>query len=59
MGHCKSRGFYFFCGKGNENYVRTFYANVGRKDIFKPTIENESLHQDNNDSGVRIVNFAT
>ena len=19
-GHCKSRGFYFLCGKGNENY---------------------------------------
>ena len=28
-------------------------------DIFKPTIWNESLHQDGNDSGVRIVNYAT
>jgi hypothetical protein len=27
--------------------------------IFKPTIGNESLHQDSNDNGVRIVNFAT
>jgi hypothetical protein len=26
--------------------------------LFKPTIENESLHQDSNDNGVRIVNFA-
>jgi exonuclease III len=31
----------------------------GRKDIFKPTIGNESLHQDGNKNGVRIVNFAT
>jgi len=30
---------------------------VGRENIFKPTTE--SLHQDSNDSGVRIVNFAT
>jgi len=34
-------------------------AKVGRENIFKPTIGNESLHQDNNDNGVRIVNFAT
>ena len=36
-----------------------FNAKVGRENIFKPTIGNESLHQDNNDNGVRIVNFAT
>src|SRR5215468_8482501 len=36
-----------------------FNAKVGREDIFKPTIGNESLHQDSNDNGVRIVNFAT
>ena len=29
------------------------------EDIFKPTVGNESLHQDLNDIGVRIVNFAT
>ena len=29
-----------------------------RENIFKPTIGNESLHQDSNDNGVRIVNFA-
>jgi hypothetical protein len=34
-------------------------AKVGREDIFKPTIENESLHEINNDNGVGIVNFAT
>jgi len=36
-----------------------FNAKLGREDIFKPTVGNESLHQDSNDSGVRIVNFAT
>ena len=32
---------------------------MGRQNIFKLTIGNESLHQDSNDNGVRIVNFAT
>ena len=32
---------------------------MGRKDIFKPTIENKSLHQDNNDNRFRKVNIAT
>ena len=36
-----------------------FNVAVGRDIIFKPTIGNESLHQDSNDIGVRIVNFAT
>jgi hypothetical protein len=36
-----------------------FNAKVGRENSFKPTIGNESLHQDSNDNGVRIVNFAT
>ena len=36
-----------------------FTPKVGRENIFKPTIGNESLHQDSNDNGVRIVNFAT
>jgi hypothetical protein len=35
-----------------------FNAKVGRENIFKPTIGNESLHEDSNDNGVRIVNFA-
>jgi len=30
-----------------------------RENIFKPTIGQESLHQDSNDNGVRLVNFAT
>jgi hypothetical protein len=36
-----------------------FDAKVGREDIFKPTIGNESLHEISNDNGVRVVNFAT
>jgi hypothetical protein len=36
-----------------------FNANVRRENIFKPTIGNEKLHQDNNDNGVRVVNFDT
>jgi hypothetical protein len=36
-----------------------FNAKVERQNIFKLTIGNESLHQDSNDNGVRIVNFAT
>jgi hypothetical protein len=34
-------------------------AIVGREDVFKPTIGNESLHKIGNDNGVRVVNFAT
>jgi len=36
-----------------------FNAKVGREIIFKPTIGQESLHQDSNEYGVRLVNFAT
>jgi hypothetical protein len=36
-----------------------FNAKVGREVTFKPTTGNESLHQDSNDNGVRVVNFAT
>jgi hypothetical protein len=32
---------------------------VGRKDIYKPTIGKESLHEINNDNGVRVVKFST
>jgi exonuclease III len=36
-----------------------FNAKVGRENIFKPTIVNESLHEISNASGVRVVNFPT
>ena len=39
--------------------IRAGYANMGRENIFKPTIGNKSLHPANNGNGVRIVNIAT
>jgi len=42
-----------------ENVTRRLNAKVGRENIFKPTNGQESLHQDSNDNGVRLTNFAT
>jgi hypothetical protein len=39
--------------------LRDFSAKVGREDIFKQTIGNESLHEISNNNGVRLLNFAT
>jgi hypothetical protein len=36
-----------------------FNAKMGRDNVSKQTIGNESLPNDSNNSGVRIVNFAT
>jgi hypothetical protein len=36
-----------------------FNAKLGREDIFKPTNGNESLYEDSNENGVRVLNFAT
>ena len=36
-----------------------FNAKLGKENIFKLTIGNDSLRQANNDNGVRIVNYAT
>ena len=36
-----------------------FNAKVGGENILKPTIGQESLHQDSSDNGDRLVNFAT
>jgi hypothetical protein len=38
--------------------LRDFNAKVGKENIFRPAIGKEILHQDSNDNGVRIVNFA-
>jgi hypothetical protein len=42
-----------------ENFTKDFNAKVGKEDIFKPIIGNESLHEVSNVNGVRVVNFAT
>jgi hypothetical protein len=42
-----------------KNMLGNINAKVGREDIFTPTIGNESLHQESNDNGVRVLNFAT
>jgi hypothetical protein len=36
-----------------------YNAKLGGEDVFKSTIGNDSLHQDSNDNGVRMVNLAT
>jgi hypothetical protein len=36
-----------------------FNEKFGREDIFKLTTGSGSLHQDNNDNGVRIANVVT
>jgi hypothetical protein len=36
-----------------------FSAKVGREDIFKPKFGNEGALKISNDSGVRVVSFAT
>jgi hypothetical protein len=48
-----------FPGYHMKIFLGAFNANVGREDIFKPIIGNESLHEASNDNGVRVVNFAT
>jgi hypothetical protein len=40
-------------------FLGHFNAKAGRKDILKPIIGNEILHEASNDNGVRVVNFAT
>jgi hypothetical protein len=52
--------FYHFPMYHMKILLGDFSAKVGRENIFKPTIGNESLHQDNNNYNcVTIVNFAT
>jgi hypothetical protein len=41
------------------NSLGELNAKLVREDNFKPTIGNESLQQDSNDNGIRIVNVAT
>ena len=51
--------FYHFPKYDMKILLGDFNAKLEGKDIFKQTVGNESLHQDSDDNGVRIVNFAT
>jgi hypothetical protein len=52
-------GFLSFPQVPYENPISKINAKVARQNNFKQTIGNESLHQDSNNNGVRIVNVAT
>jgi hypothetical protein len=45
--------------KYNMKIVLDFTTKVGKEDIFKLKIWNESVNEISNDTGVRLVNFAT
>jgi hypothetical protein len=51
--------FYHFSKCHTKIVLGDFNAKVGQEKICKQTNGNENLHQDSNDYGVRIVNFAT
>jgi hypothetical protein len=51
--------FYQFPRYNMNILLDDFNARVGRQDIFRPAIGNESLYEINNYIGVRVVNFAT
>jgi len=53
------RVFFYHFPKYHMKILLDFNVKVGRENIFKPTIGNDSLHHDSNDDGIRIVNFAT
>jgi hypothetical protein len=52
------QGFDKFCKHPIKIMLGDFNAKVGREDIFKPTIGNESIHEISNNNGVRVINFA-
>ena len=54
-----SRFFYHFPRHHIKILLEDFNAKAGRENIFQQTIGNESLYEDSNDNGFRIVNFAT
>ena len=51
--------FYRFLNAPMKILLGDFNAKMGRENIFKPTIGNDSLRQDSNDHGFRKVNFVT
>jgi hypothetical protein len=53
------RVFDQFPGHDIKILLGDFNVKVGREDIFKPTIGNESSREISNDNRGRVVNFAT
>jgi hypothetical protein len=51
--------FHHFPKYHMEIVIGDFDAKVGKQNIFKPTIVNDSLHEDSIHNGERIVNIAT
>jgi hypothetical protein len=51
--------FYQFPKYHTKILLGDFNAKVGREDIFKLTIWNESLHEISNHNGARVVKFVT
>jgi hypothetical protein len=51
--------FYKFHRYHTKIMLGEFSAKVGRGDVFKPTIGNESLYEIRNDNEIRVVNFTT
>jgi hypothetical protein len=51
--------FYQFSKYHKKFLIGDFNAKVGRMYFFKPTIGNDSLHQNGHDNGIGTVNFAT
>jgi hypothetical protein len=45
--------------KTYEYFLENFNAKIGREENLKPIIGNEYLHENNNDTGVGVVNSAT
>jgi exonuclease III len=56
LSFCKDleQGFFNPFSKYSTKILRDFNAKVGRENIFKPTIGNESLHHDSNHNGVTV-----
>ena len=55
----KNSFFYHFPKYHMNILLGEFLAKLGREDNFKPTIGNETVQHDSNDSDIRIVNVAT
>jgi len=53
------QGFVHFPQYHTKILLGDLNAKVGRENIFKPKIGNESLHKDSIDSIIRMLNFAT